>query len=178
MKQSVPTSGCGPLLPKNHVLVGKVISAWGIKGHFKIYPLTDVPERFNTGNVIYLNGRSSRIQQSRKFKKILVLKVDIIGDRISAESARGQILTVPETFLQKAPPGSYYHFHIIGMMVVDEQGECLGRVVRILPTGNRDVFVVSNDANDEILIPASDNYIFRVDVEANRMIVRIPNWQD
>ena len=53
------------------------------------------------------------------------------------------------------PEGSYYHFHIIDMDVWNEDGEHLGKVTRILPTGGRDVYVISGGPDGELLIPAA-----------------------
>ena len=158
----------------NHVIVGRVIGPWGIRGDLKIEPTTDVSDRFSQGSAVYLSGRPARIERSRKSKKTVIVKLDVVADRTDAEGLRGQILTVPEDDLQTLPPGSYYHFHIIDMDVWSEDGEHLGKVTRILPTGGRDVYVVGGGSSGELLIPAADEYVLEVDVQGNRMTVRVP----
>lgn len=154
--------------------MGRVIGPWGIRGDLKIEPATDVSNRFAQGSAVYLSGRSARIERSRKSKKTIIVKLDVVADRTDAEGLRGQLLTVPEDVLQTLPPGSYYHFHIIDMDVWNEDGEHLGKVTRILPTGGRDVYVISGGPDGELLIPAADEHVLDVDVQGNRMTVRAP----
>ena len=163
-----------PAPPDGHVIVGRVLGAWGIRGDLKLQPSTDVPDRFSAGNTVYLNGRLSRIERSRTSKGTFIVKLDVVGDRTDAEAVQGHLLTVPEDSLQTLPPGSYYHFHVIDMVVYSEHGERLGKVTRILPSGERDVYVVTEGSGEEVLIPAVEDYVLEVDVPANKMTVRLP----
>jgi 16S rRNA processing protein RimM len=172
--RSTPSSRREPTPPYDHVIVGRVVGAWGIRGEIRVHPATDVPDRFSPGNAVYLNGRLSRIERSRTSKGTVIVKLDVVGDRTDAEGMREQFLTVPRESLQRLPPGSYYHFHIIDMEVYSEHEERLGKVTQILPTGGRDVYVVSGGSGEEVLIPAVEDYIIEVDVQANRMTVRLP----
>ena len=137
-------------------------------------PSTDVSDRFSQGSAVYLNGRPARIERSRSSKGAVIVKLDVVADRTDAEGLHGQLLTVPEDDLQTLPPGSYYHFHIVDMDVWSEDGEHLGKVTRILPAGDGDVYVVSGAPNGELLIPAVAEYVLDVDVQGNRMTVRVP----
>ena len=63
---------------------------------------------------------------------------------------------------------------LIDMDVYDEEEKRLGTLTDVLQTGANDVYVVETDEGKEILLPAIPSCILDVDVEAAKMIVRIP----
>ena len=71
------------------------------------------------------------------------------------------------------PPGEYYHYQLVGLAVVTEQGEELGTLQEVLVTGSNDVYVVQSEAGDEILLPAVSQVIKQVDLSAGRMLVHL-----
>lgn len=104
-----------------------------------------------------------------------MIKFDVVGDRNQAETMRGVDLTVPPEELEPLPPGSYYHYQIIGMEVHDEEGVCLGAVTEVLSTGANDVYIV-RDGKRETLVPALAGVIVSVDTDPDggNMVVRLP----
>lgn len=102
------------------------------------------------------------------------MRLDAISDRTTAESLRGSHLAVPSDEIDAPPAGSYYHYQIIDMDVLAENGSSLGQVVQILRTGSNDVYVVRNGQGDETLVPALADVLLEVDPERGRMVVRLP----
>ena len=70
------------------------------------------------------------------------------------------------------PAGQYYRFQIIGLQVWTTLGDYLGKVEDVLPTGSNDVYVVQSEAG-ELLVPAIDDVVKKIDVEGNRMVVEL-----
>ena len=62
---------------------------------------------------------------------------------------------------------------IVGFEVVTIQGEVLGRLRDVLPTGSNDVFVIG-EGLAEILVPALKSVITGIDLEAKRITVDLP----
>ena len=54
--------------------------------------------------------------------------------------------------------------------------EYLGKISNILYTGANDVYVVTNDDNEDILIPAIKSVIIDVDIKSQQMTIDQPNW--
>ena len=162
---------------EDHVIVGYVLGAWGVRGDIKVRSATDMPERFAPGNTVHLDGTPSRIERVRPSKGTLIVKLDVVEDRTAAEAVRGQPLTIPRENLAALPSGSYYHFHIIDMETYTEDGRRLGTVRRILPAGDVDVYEIAATDGGEALVPATEEYVLEVDVSANRMIVRLPETE-
>ena len=90
----------------------------------------------------------------------------------AAEALRGVRLSVAPEMLPPLPPGTYYHYQVLGLVVVDAEGVPLGRVESILSTGANDVYCVGSGA-EEILIAAVPEMIDRVDIEAGRICLTV-----
>lgn len=159
---------------EGHVVVGRIGGPWGLRGDLKVEVLTDFPRRFSPGSVLYLDGRSVRVERSHHTGRRTQIKLDVVNSRNEAHLLRGQFLTVPVSDVVPLPEGSYYHFQIIGMEVWDEDGGLLGKVTQVLPTGSNDVYLVENECRKELLIPALQGVILRVNPEESMMSVRLP----
>ena len=87
-----------------------------------------------------------------------------------------QELFITEDALMPLPDGQYYIHQIIGLEVVDESGAVQGTVGDVLQTGSNDVYVVKTSDGKEILLPAIDTVVKRIDVPAGRMVVVLPEY--
>ena len=108
------------------VIVGKIRSAWGLRGDVGVEVLSDVPERFAVGSVLRLKGKPTRVEHARKSKRGITLKLDAANNRSQAEALRGEDLAVLLEQVEPLPDGTYYHFQILGMCVLTDDGEQLG----------------------------------------------------
>lgn len=161
----------------NHapVTVGRIRSAWGIRGDLSVEVLSDAPNRFAPGSVLRLRGKPTRVERSRKGKRGLLLKLDAVADRTQAEALRGEELTILPEQVEPLPDGIYYHFQILDMRVAVEDGEELGAISEIIVTGSNDVYVVHKEGRRDILIPALPDVVLNVDMEEGVMTVNLPD---
>ena len=74
--------------------------------------------------------------------------------------------------MEKLPDGEYYWQDLLGITAVTEDGQILGRIRGIIPTGSNDVYVC-REGSREILLPAITEVIRKVDVEGRIMVVRL-----
>ena len=151
-----------------------VLGPWGRSGDVKVQPLTDDPLRFSPGSAVYLEGRRVRVLEARNAKGRLLLRLDGIDRRTSAEALRGKLLTVPQKSVRPLHEGSYYYFQIIDMGVWTDDGEFLGKVKEILTTGANDVYLVRNGPSKDLLVPALEGVVLEVSPSDNKMVVRLP----
>jgi 16S rRNA processing protein RimM len=156
--------------PTEFITVGDVLGAWGLKGAFRLRPQTDFPERFDTGEVVYISGEPHTIRSTIRLKDAVVITIDGIDTPEDAAKMRGKTLEIPQASLKKLPKGSYYHFDIIGLEVQTTDGAVLGKITDILNCGN-DVYVVKGEAKKEILIPATKDVVKSVDLKAGEMVI-------
>ena len=146
---------------------------WGIRGHIKVQPQTDLPERFERGSTLYLDGVATKVTSTRPNKGGYVILLDSVLDRNMAETLRGSWLTIPETDLYPLPDDAFYHFQLVDMDVYTDDDEHLGQIAEIIETPGNDVYIVRKPDERDLLLPAIKDVVLNVDTEASRMVVRL-----
>ncbi len=126
-----------------YITVGEVLGAWGLKGAFRVRPLTDFPERFEPGAEVFIEGAPVVIQSSNWQKDGVIITLAGIDTPEAAATLRRKTLDIPASELRQLPDGQYYQFDIIGLEVSTTGGTVLGKVTDILNCGN-DVYVVDS----------------------------------
>lgn len=157
------------------IAVGEVLGPHGVSGAVRARVLSDIAHRFDPGQEIHILGIPYRIEKSspsRSNQVILQLHGLVTFD--SARALVGQLITVPPEAVPQLPEGEYFHFQLVGLKVLTEEGEDLGRVREILETGSNDVYVVNGPAG-EVLIPALVDVIVNIELEQGVMVVSLPD---
>jgi 16S rRNA processing protein RimM len=95
-----------------------------------------------------------------------------VDDRNAAELLQGCDVAVTREELGPAREGEIFWVDLVGLEVVNRQGEALGRVEELLRTGGADVLVIRGER--ERLIPFVASYVLGVDREAKRITV---DWE-
>jgi 16S rRNA processing protein RimM len=138
--------------------------------------LTDYPERLvQVHRTLYLGAenRPYAVERVRLQKNAALIKLAGCDDRNAAEAFRGQFVQIPVEAAVPLEEGEYYHYQLVGVTVVTDQGEDLGLVTEVLDTsGANDVYVVRGPRG-ELLIPATAEAVRELDLEARRMVVTI-----
>ena len=157
-------------VPPGDVAVGRVSTVWGVGGVVKVIPLVDNVERLAPGRSVTVAGQRRTIESSRWQKGMAYLKLSGIDDRKAAFALREQLLTIPESELERLGEGQYYRFQLVGLAVESTTGASLGLVTDVLSTGANDVYVVRGERG-EILVPATDDIVKEIDLERGRMVI-------
>ena len=135
--------------------------------------MSDVPHRFDVGQSLTIRGKPYSIASStRTPNSQVILKFQDVDSSDAVRDLVGEPVTVAEMSVPLLPEGEYFHFQLIGMRVLTEEGEYLGLVREILETGSNDVYVVSGESG-EVLIPALVDVIRDVQVTEGVMVVRL-----
>lgn len=163
------------------LLVGKVVGVHGIRGEVKILPYGDCDKK--PWKKLYLSKQGQTIicevTANRPHKTVILASIKGYNDRNSAAELVGYDVFVDKAAVPLLPKGEYYHFQLQGMEVVTDQGKIIGIITDIFSTGSNDVYVVKGrgahprDGSGEILIPATDDVVLKVDVDAGKMTVRL-----
>jgi 16S rRNA processing protein RimM len=175
-------------LPADAIEVGRILDAWGIKGWFKVLPHSASPEALFSSKRWYLQpserGAKSftgtvllRIREAREHSDSVVAQAQEIEDRDTAEALRGARIFVPRSSFPTAADDEYYWVDLIGLEVVNREGEGLGRVKELLSTGPQTVLVLEYTADGkpaERMIPFVAAYVDAVDLPGKRITV---DWQ-
>ena len=166
---------------------GIISSTHGIRGEVKVFPTTDDAARFKEIRKVFLDTGRERmeleIQSVRFFKQFVIVKfkgIDNINDiekykgcslYISREEA-GCSLYISREEAAELDEDEYYIGDLIGMDVFTEEGH-FGVLRDVMETGANEVYIIDSDSHGEVLIPAIRQCVLDVDVEQNRMTIRL-----
>jgi 16S rRNA processing protein RimM len=162
--------------------VGQVVGAHGLRGELKVQLHTDDPHRFRHLERVFigLEGEEPEVrslQGYRLHKGRALLQLEGCDDRATAQALRGYFVLVPLAEAIPLEDGEYFEHQILELEVWTVSDEFLGQVAEIIYTGANEVYVVRNTAADrrEILIPAIEDVVLEVDLEARRLLVALPD---
>ena len=170
-------------MEKNGFLpIGKIVGAHGVKGNIKVYSYVESLSIFEPGgSILIINAKGSektyKIEWVKPHTRVILLSLKGIDSRDSAETLIGSQLFIEKTDLPEPEEGSYYWFDIIGLSVFTTDGQYLGKIESIIPTGSNDVFVVKDrnkKQDNETLIPALESVVMEIDFNLKTMIVDLP----
>ena len=157
--------------------IGKIVNTHGIKGDLKVIPLTDNIRRYDELDWVYIdiNGKLEKytIEGVKYHKQNVLLKLKGIDNINEALEFRNSFVKIPRELAIKLPQNSYFICEIIGCVVVDENEKILGKVSDVIETGSNDVYVVKNESNKEVLIPAIKDVIRNVDIQQKIISVKL-----
>ena len=166
-------------LPQDWVVIGEIARPHGVKGDVKVRMHTDYPDRFDPLTEVYLQRGGMEPELSGftvvgRQQDQLVCHIAGIESRDEAADLRGTLIVVPKEEAVELPPGHYYIFELVGLLVYTEDGEYLGKLKEVLQPGANDVYVVEPAGlGEEILLPAIADVILDIDMEKGRMLVRL-----
>lgn len=156
--------------------VGKISKSVGLKGEVRVTLLTDSPDRFRALKTVWLGSEEAtatryNIESVRVSPAAVVMQVEKVQTRTSADALRGQFVFVADNDEVKPKKGSYFIHEIVGMTVVDEAGMTIGTVQEVMKLPAHDVWVVTS-GEKEFLIPAVKEVIRSVDVGRRTVVIR------
>ena len=155
----------------DRLVVGRILGPWGLKGHVKVENLSDTPGRFQTGSSFFIQHSEYRCDEVAFRPRWLAVKFYGVDNRNAASKLSGALLEIPRS---QAPPLSddqFYYHEIIGLEVFTTDGESVGQVVEIFPTGSNDVYVV-RASGKEVLIPAIADVVESVNLVTGQIKIR------
>jgi 16S rRNA processing protein RimM len=143
------------------VPIGRVGRPHGLDGAFVVERASDDDRRWQVGASLLVDGRRATIEASRR-----------VGGgrraiRLDRPVERGTELAVDVSELPSPEADSYYAFQLVGLLVVDEHGGALGRVVAVLPGAANDNLELEGGR----LVPLIEDAVRSVDLERGSILV-------
>jgi len=157
--------------------MGRVAAPHGVKGWIKVAPFTAQPGALGQ-HAKWWVGRSGdwsevEVAESAVHGTSLLARLAGCGDRDAAARLRGSEIAVPRAALAATAPDEYYWADLVGLDVVNGEGQRLGSVASLFSNGAHDVMrveAVENGARRERLVPFVGAVVKQVDL-AGRCIV-------
>lgn len=160
------------------LVLGKLRRAHGVRGEIPLEVYTQMLELLLPESVVYVgeDRQPYTIEAIRWKQELLLLKFEEINDRTVVSELTNELVYVNTEALPALSEDEFYYHEIIGMRVFEEGGLFLGVLTEIIETGANDVYLIKNDAGEEILIPATEEMILEIDPDQEKMIVSRMEW--
>ena len=163
-----------PDTPDDAVIVGRIIRSHGLDGSLRIQSLSDNPARFQAGSMVTVAGRTRTVASCNHLPDgHALLRLEGLNDPYAARRLSGEWLIAPTDSDHQLPEGEYYHYQLVGLTAITDRGENLGTVQEVLETGSNDVYVVTSDSGEEVLLPAIEQVVKEIDLASGKMLVHL-----
>jgi 16S rRNA processing protein RimM len=155
--------------------IGKLRRPHGVRGEILMDVLTDFPERLAPGVQVFVgeDHQPFLIRSSRSQMEALLVTFQGFTSPEAVGKFRNLLVYVRADEIPDLEEGEYYHHECMGMQVVDESGALIGIITEILVSSAHDIFVVQTEGHQEVLIPAIDAVVLKVDVKKGEMQVHL-----
>ena len=157
--------------------IGKIVNTHGIKGEVRVQSITDFPEeRFALGAIVYAfqDGKEPlelTVKSHRKHKQFDLLSFEGMEDINLVEPLKQADLKISEEQQAELNDGEYYYHQIIGLDVIDLDGNSIGKIKEIMESGANDVWVIQRSGKNDLLIPAIKDVVKNIQIENHKVII-------
>ncbi len=158
-----------------YLVIGFLRRPHGVKGEIVMDIHTDFPERIKDGKKILIGEKhqAHTLDTVRSRNDGLLISLQGVDTPEDAGKFRNQWVYVKASEVPPLPEGKHYKYELIGLDVVEDNGNALGKLAEILETGANDVYIVRDDAGKEILLPAIPAVILHLDMDQRILKVHL-----
>ena len=149
--------------------MGRVAGSYGVRGWLKVAPEGGAAEGLAAATEWFIGGTPHKVV-ARLHGATVIAQVQGIANREEALKLKGLPVAVRREALADPGEGHYYHADLLGLEVVNGQGESLGTVKRMFSNGAQDVIEVQGGGRTRLL-PWVAAIVQEVDLEKRRVIV-------
>lgn len=180
-----PATSPGPRYdaPSEDVLlaVGILVSTHGVHGELSLKPVTDFPEHLGNVERVFIGDEAIPydLVNVRFVRKLVLISLEDVETKSAAELLLGEEVRISGTDAVPLSENEFFYYQIIGLSVIGESGEQLGKVVDIIETGSNAVLSVEpEDGTNPMLVPYLPNVILDVDTSQGTMVIRPLEYLD
>jgi 16S rRNA processing protein RimM len=159
--------------------LGRIRRPFGVKGWLHVESFTDPHEALldyprwtlrSPGGArathVVLEGRA----QGRE----LVVRLEGLEDREHAQALVGAVIEVARSELPPTRAREYYRADLVGLVVSNREGARLGVLQHFVDGPNGPTMVIRHAQAAEHWVPATPEYLWKVDLDAGRIVVDWP----
>ncbi|NHZ41207.1 ribosome maturation factor RimM [Massilia sp. CCM 8693] len=171
----------GVQIPDDLTQVGYVSGAFGVTGSIRVTPFSTDADGLLSVKTWWLDKPSLQSVSVRTAKihggDVVAQLAGTLG-RDAAEALKGAAVSIPRSQFPQLPADEFYWSDLIGLNVVNLQGEALGLVSDMMHNGAQSILRITpvpDPANDakapERLIPFVDQFVITVDQASKTITV-------
>ena len=163
------------------VVIGEVVKPHGIRGELCVESHAESPLLFAVGRKVGLRpqggpARFVKILASRPHQGRMLLFIEGVGDRNTAETLRRVELVVPSEEMPPLAEGEVYLHEMLGFdVLLAATGAKIGVLESFLDVPGQDVWVVRAPDGKEILFPANEGTLEDIDPATRTIRVNPPD---
>lgn len=149
--------------------MGRVAGSYGVRGWLKVVPGGGAVEGLVEAAKWWIGGEAYEVAEAKVHGATVVAKLAGIDVRERALELKGEAVSIERASMPEPEAGRYYLADLVGLEVVNEQGERLGTVRKFFTNGPQDVMEVVGDK--ERLMPWVPTVVKDVDLAAKKILV-------
>lgn len=138
-----------------YIIIGKFGSTYGVHGWIKIRTYTEFGPHILEYNPWYINRQHHTwtpitIESGRVQGNSVIVKLPDIETPEQARLFTGLSIAITRSQLPTLKENEYYWSDLMGLTVINKNGEILGKVISLMETGSNDVLIVKGDKEHAI----------------------------
>ena len=165
------------ILVEDIIPIGQIMKPHGVNGEMSFSFTSDVFDREDVPYFIFdMQGiYVPFFLQEYRFKCSTtgLMKLDGVKNEEQARSFMGLTIYLPKSFLEKVEDDEIELDYFAGFSLIDENAGLIGVISEVDKTTENYLFVIPKK-NDELLIPAGEDYILGIDHENKKIFVKLP----
>ncbi|MDQ2823387.1 MAG: ribosome maturation factor RimM [Pseudomonadota bacterium] len=167
--------------PDDLTQVGYVSGPFGITGSIRVTPFSTDADALLNVKIWWLDKPSLGAVKVRTAKlhggDVVAQLAGVVG-RDASEALKGAAVSIPRSQFPALPAEEYYWSDLIGLDVVNLEGEALGAVTDMMHNGAQSILRItplpveaSDEKQSERLIPYVDQFVKTVDLAGKKITV-------
>lgn len=160
------------------LVLGRIIGPYSLRGWVKVHFFGDdadalggMPQWWLAADADGNHWAPYELQQLKPHGKGTIAKFARVDDRDASEAIDGFYVAAPRAALPKTARNEYYWADLIGLEVVNTQGERLGQVASLMSCGAHEVLCVKDGEGHERLLPFVAQVVKHVDAAKREILV-------
>jgi len=158
----------------DRLLMGEIGAAQGLKGEVRLRSYTQDPAAIAEYGPLEDEAGVPRIEieSVRVTPKALIARIKGVTTREGAEALNGTKLYLARALLPENAEDEWYQADMIGLAVLDREGEVLGRLVAVHNFGASDLLEIQRaDGGPNVLVPFTESTVPEIDIEGGKLVL-------
>lgn len=152
---------------------GKIVNTHGLKGEVKVYSYTDNEKKILKLKKVYIRGKEYKVESMRLQKQMFLMKLQGIDDIDQTKFLMNEMCFREVEKNESNDDEGYFIKDLVGLEVIDENGNVIGTLKEVFRTGANDVYEVVDKNNKSIYLPAIKKVIKSIDISSRKMTVEL-----
>ena len=155
-----------------YLQLGEIVNTHGVHGEVRALSWGDSVDELLSFPAFFVGKekKEMKVEAARLHKNSALIKFVGIDAVEQAALLKKSILYMEREKMEPLPKGRFYIADLVGLYAYLENGEKLGRVKSVLPTGANDLFVIEGE-NKEYYVPFIESFVSQINMDEKKMVI-------